>query len=50
MISAIAAVIDSNDPEEIDQIVASIDDPLGYVYRFGLASSSLRRVRISEAD
>jgi F420-non-reducing hydrogenase small subunit len=47
MISAIAAVIDSDDPEEVDRIVATIDDPLGYVYRFGMAGSSLRRVKLA---
>ncbi len=46
MISAIAAVIDSDDPEEIDRIVSTVDDPLGYVYRFGLGGSILRRVKV----
>lgn len=48
MISALASVIDSDDPDEIQRIVDSIDDPLGYSYRFGMSSSSLRRVRTSE--
>jgi hypothetical protein len=43
--SALAAVIDSTDPDEVQQIVDTIDDPLGYAYRFGMSSSSLRRVR-----
>ena len=43
MASAIASVIDSNDPEEIDRIVATIPDPVGTFYRFSLATSSLRR-------
>jgi F420-non-reducing hydrogenase small subunit len=50
MISALAAVIDSEDPQEVERIVATIDDPLGYVYRFGLASSSLRRVKMHAQD
>jgi F420-non-reducing hydrogenase small subunit len=45
LISALAAVIDSTDPDEVQQIVDTIDDPLGYAYRFGMSSSSLRRVR-----
>ncbi|MGQ9729711.1 MAG: oxidoreductase [Candidatus Zipacnadales bacterium] len=47
LISALAAVIDAEDPEEVERIVGTIDDPLGYAYRFGLAKSSLKRVRIS---
>jgi len=46
LISALAAVIDSQDPEEIERIADGIDDPLGYAYRFGMAASSLRRVRV----
>jgi len=44
MMSAIASVIDSSDPEEIQRIIASLDDPLGTFYRFSLAKSSLRRL------
>ena len=44
MMSALASVIDSNDPEEIDPIIAEgIPDPVGTFYRFGLAKSLLRR-------
>ncbi len=42
LISAFASVIDSNDPEEIDQILAGIPDPAGQFYRFNLAGSLLR--------
>jgi F420-non-reducing hydrogenase small subunit len=45
MASALASVIDSNDPEEVDQIVATIPDPVGTFYRFSLATSSLRRTQ-----
>jgi len=45
MISALSSVIDSEDPEEIDQIISQIADPLGTFYRFGLAHSTLRRVQ-----
>jgi F420-non-reducing hydrogenase small subunit len=45
MASAIASVIDSSDPKEIDEIIATIADPLGTFYRFSLANSVLRRVQ-----
>ncbi len=44
MISALASVIDSDDPDEIDRIIREgIPDPVGTFYRFGLARSLLRR-------
>ncbi len=44
LISALASVIDSEDPEEIDQIIKDgIPDPIGTFYRFSLAKSLLRR-------
>ncbi|MBM3320804.1 MAG: oxidoreductase [Candidatus Eisenbacteria bacterium] len=44
MMTAIASVIDSEDPEEIDRIIQEgIPDPVGTFYRFSLAHSSLRR-------
>lgn len=43
MMSAIATMIDSNDPEEIQKIVDQIDDPAGTFYRFSLPGSILRR-------
>lgn len=46
MLSALASVIDSNDPEEIEQIVSEIVDPAGTFYRFGLAKSLLRRAKV----
>jgi F420-non-reducing hydrogenase small subunit len=45
MISALSSVIDSEDPDEIDRIIAQIADPLGTLYRFSLAHSTLRRVQ-----
>jgi F420-non-reducing hydrogenase small subunit len=45
-LSAVASVIDSNDPEEIQKIVDSIPDPVGTFYRYSLAESLLRRARI----
>jgi hypothetical protein len=38
--SAVASVIDSNDPEEIDGSSKGIPDPVGSFYRFSLAGSS----------
>jgi len=43
MMSAIATMIDSNDPEEIEKIIATIDDPAGTFYRFSLPGSIIRR-------
>lgn len=46
MMSAIATMIDSNDPEEIAEIVDQIPDPAGTFYRFSLPGSILRRKMI----
>ncbi len=43
MLSAIATMIDSNDPDEIEKIVETIDDPAGTFYRYSLPTSILRR-------
>jgi len=45
-LSAVASIIDSNDPEEINRIIQSIRDPVGTFYRYSLAESLLRRARI----
>lgn len=47
MLSAIASIIDSQDPAKIDEIVEGIVDPLGTFYRFGLPGSSLRKKRFA---
>ena len=41
-LSALASVIDSNDPEEIQKIVDDIPDPAGSFYRYSLPDSLLR--------
>ena len=46
MVSALASVIDSEDPEEIEEILDSVIDPIGTFYRFSLAGSTLRRVQL----
>lgn len=45
MASALASVIDSIDPEEVEQILDTIADPIGTFYRFSLPDSMLRRVQ-----
>jgi F420-non-reducing hydrogenase small subunit len=45
MASALASVIDSSDPKEIDSIIETIPDPVGTFYRFSLANSMLRRAQ-----
>jgi F420-non-reducing hydrogenase small subunit len=42
LMSAIASVVDSNDPAEIEQIFEGIPDPAGQFYRFNLAGSLMR--------
>lgn len=43
MMSAIATMIDSDDPDEIASIVEEFPDPAGTFYRFSLPASLLRR-------
>lgn len=43
MMSAIATMIDANEPEEIQKIIDQIEDPAGTFYRFSLPSSIFRR-------
>jgi len=46
LMAALASVIDSNDPQEIEKIIQDgIPDPVGTFYRFSLAHSLLRRKR-----
>ena len=42
LISAVASVIEANEPAEIDAILDGIPDPAGMFYRFNLAGSLLR--------
>ncbi len=50
MITALASVIDSNDPAEIDRIIQEgIPDPVGTFYRFSLPHSLLRRRAMAAA-
>ena len=43
MMSAIATMVDSNDPYEIEEIIDQIEDPAGTFYRFSLPGSIIRR-------
>lgn len=43
MVSAVASIIDSKDPAEIDRILEGLPDVMGYTYRFGLPGSLLQR-------
>src|SRR5690606_3978493 len=44
LMSALASVIDSDDPDECDRIISQgIPDAIGTFYRFSLAGSLLRR-------
>jgi len=49
MLSAIASVIDSDDPDEINMIIDDIADTSGTFYRFSLPSAIIRRKIIKEA-
>jgi len=42
LMSAVASLIDSNNPDEIDQILDGMPDPAGQLYRFNMAGSLLR--------
>ena len=46
MLSTLASIVDAPDPDEIARIAATVPDPVGTFYRFGLASSLLRRARV----
>jgi F420-non-reducing hydrogenase small subunit len=48
LLSAVASVIDASEPEEIERIVAELEDPVGTFYRFGLPASLLREARHGE--
>jgi F420-non-reducing hydrogenase small subunit len=46
MLSAVASVVASNDPDEIGKVMEGVVDPAGTFYRFGLANSLLRRAKV----
>ena len=50
LIGALASVLDAKKPEDIDAILDTLPDPAGYFYRFGLAHSLMRRVRLGREN
>ena len=42
-VSALGSIIDSKDPAQIEQILTTVPDFVGYACRFGLPASSLQR-------
>jgi F420-non-reducing hydrogenase small subunit len=42
-LSALASIIDSKDPSEIEEILSHVPDFIGYAYRFGMPASMLQR-------
>jgi F420-non-reducing hydrogenase small subunit len=48
LIAAFASVIDSDKPDEIDQILDGLVDPAGQFYRFNLAGSLLRASKAAQ--
>jgi F420-non-reducing hydrogenase small subunit len=50
MMTALASVIDSRDPEEIERILDGIPDPAGSFYRFNLAHSLLHAAKPAWKD
>jgi F420-non-reducing hydrogenase small subunit len=47
MMSAVASVIASKEPQEIDRIMDGIVDPAGTFYRFSLPHSLMRHAKVS---
>ncbi len=45
LMSALAAIIDTDKPEELNRILNSVTDPVGLGYRFSLADSILNEIK-----
>jgi F420-non-reducing hydrogenase small subunit len=43
LLSALASIVDSKDPGEIDQILGGLPDFASFAYRFGVPASTLQR-------
>lgn len=48
LLSILSTVVDSNDLDEIEKMIEQIVDPVGYLYRFGMASSLLKHKLVVE--
>jgi F420-non-reducing hydrogenase small subunit len=46
LVAVLGSILDSTDSDEIERACASVVDPLGTSYRFGLANSILRRSKL----
>jgi len=47
-LSALASLLEAREPKDVERAIATIPDPLGTFYRFGLAASQLFRTRTQE--
>ena len=45
LMSALGAIIDTDKPEELEKIIASVNDMAGYGYRFSLADSVMNKFK-----
>ncbi len=45
-VSALAAIVDAEKDEDIKKVMDGIDDPVGYLYRFSMPTSLLRKKRV----
>jgi F420-non-reducing hydrogenase small subunit len=50
LLNAVASVIDSRDPNEIEKILDGIPDPAGMFYRFGMPGSLLRASKAAQGQ
>ena len=48
LMSAIAALVDTDQPEVLGQILSGVVDPVGLAYRFGLAESILSDLKFGK--
>jgi F420-non-reducing hydrogenase small subunit len=49
-ISALASIIDAEDEKDVRQFVDKLNDEVGYLYRFSVPSSILRKKRVTEVE
>lgn len=49
-VSALASIIDAEDEKDVKRIVDELNDEVGYLYRFSVPSSILRKRRASEVE